>query len=180
VRYVRPENYRLNPRQEIHLLDAVVNARAASRYTFTEEEALAEVWASGEDVRLREDSRFWEIEGTGHFQLAQHSHGNEILADRLWHGVWDGSDVESELQRLDEADAGSFHVFCPADPRFIPHDGRLALAACPTVSFTEQVRVALDTLAGDFLRYHLEGGVPLSTRQFIELLLRVKDGDYFS
>jgi hypothetical protein len=175
VRYVRPDNYRLNPRREISLLDKVVEARSASRFTFTEEEALADVWASGEDARLREDSRFWEIEGVGHFQLAQHTLANETLADRLWQGVWDGSDVEAELRRLDEAAAGSFHVFCPADPRFVRREGRLILAACPTVAFAGEARAALDALVGDLLRHHRQIGTPLGTRQFIELALRVKD-----
>jgi hypothetical protein len=175
VRYVRPINYRLNPRQEISLLDAVVEARTASRYTFVEEEALADVWASGEDVRLREDSRFWEIEGIKHFQLAQHSLANEILADHLWQGIWDGVDIESALQRLDKSDEGSFHVFCPADPRFVQQDEQWSLEACPTVSFPETVQVALDRLTGDLLSYHRQGGSPLNTRQFIELLLRLKE-----
>jgi len=175
LRYARPVNYRLNPRHEISLLDRVAGEFSTSRYTFTEEEALADVWTSGEDVRLREDSRFWEIEGTGHFQLAQHSLANETLVDRLWQGVWDGSDVESELRRLDEAAGGSYHVFCPADPRFVGQEGRLILAACPTVAFTEEVRAAFDALAGELLRYHRQSGTPLNTREFIELVLRIKD-----
>lgn len=175
MRYVRPANYRLNPRREVPLLDRAAEAHSASRFTFTEEAALADVWASGEDVRLREDSRFREIEGVGHFQLAQHQLANASLAERLWQGVWDGSDVESELRRLDEADAGSFHVFCPADPRFVRQGGRLALAARAAVSFPEHVRVALDAVAADLVRHHRQSGAHLGTRQLIELALRVKD-----
>ena len=59
MRYVRPREYPLTPRLPIDLLDAIVERYQHSRRTFTEEEALAEVWASGEDIRRREDRRFW-------------------------------------------------------------------------------------------------------------------------
>jgi hypothetical protein len=91
VRYARAREYALNPRSSVNLLDGVVERFQRARRTFTEEEALADVWASGEDIRLREDPRFWEIAGCGHFHLAHHRLANRVLADRLWQGVWDGS-----------------------------------------------------------------------------------------
>jgi hypothetical protein len=175
MRYVRPVNFRLNPRQEISLLDPVVTARSGLRYTFTEEEVLTAVWASGEDVRLREDTRFWELEGNGQFQLAQHALANEILADRLWDAVWDGTNLELELRRLDELESGSFHVFCPADPRFIISDDAMVLASSPTISFPEPILKTLDDLAGNLLTHHTENRTPLNTRRLIELILRIKD-----
>jgi hypothetical protein len=175
MRYVRPVTFRLNPRQEISLLDPVVTARSGSRYTFTEGEVLTEVWASGEDVRLREDTRFWELEGNGQFQLAQHTLANEVLADRLWQAVWDGKDVESEMQRLDILAGEAFHVFCASDPRFIKRDGGMLLASSPTATLPEPIRKTLDELAGDLLTHHRESRAPLNTRQLIELLLRIKD-----
>ena len=176
MRYVRPTEFRLNPRQELTLLDPVVKERSNSRYTFTEEEALQSIWASGEDVRLREDIRFWEIQGTEHFQLAEHKLANEILADLLWQGVWDGKDVEKELKKLDTVENGAFHVFCIADPRFISKDNRLSLGASPTFIFEESIQKDLDNLVESLLNYHCENKSPLNTRQLIETILRV-NGD---
>src|SRR5919206_1306991 len=152
MRYVRPTDFKLNPRHEISLLDAVVKERSTSRYTFTEEDALQKIWTTGEDIRLREDTRFWEIEGTNHFQLVEHKLANEQLADRLWQGVWDGTDLESELEKLDTAQPTSFHVFCKADPRFVEIRNQLRLTATPILVFEEP---ELNGIAGELLKYHL-------------------------
>jgi hypothetical protein len=173
MRYVRLTDFKLNPRQEIPLLDAVIKRWSTSRYTFTEEEALGTIWASGEDIRLREDTRFWEIEGTNHFQLAEHKLANELLADRLWQGVWDGTDLESELEKLDTTQPASFHVFCKADPRFVKTQTQLRLTASPVIVFAEPVQSELNRIAGDLLKYHLEHNLPLNTRQLIEIVLRI-------
>jgi hypothetical protein len=176
VRYIRPRSYRFNPRQSIALLDGVVERLSGARFTFTEQEALAEIWGTGEDIRLREDLRFWEIEGTGHFQLSNHTLANELLADRLWQGVWDGSDINCELGRLDELDSGNtFHVFCPVDPRFVEKDGEMALAACPTLQLSEHIKSPLDSLVKELLALHVEYGAPLSAMELREHLLRLKD-----
>jgi hypothetical protein len=170
MRYVRPTDFKLNPRHEISLLDAVVKERSTSRYTFTEEDALQKIWTTGEDIRLREDTRFWEIEGTNHFQLVEHKLANEQLADRLWQGVWDGTDLESELEKLDTAQPTSFHVFCKADPRFVEIRNQLRLTATPILVFEEP---ELNGIAGELLKYHLEHNSPLNTRQLIEIALRI-------
>ena len=78
MRYVRPREYPLNPRAPIDLLDEVVERFQYSRRTFTEEEALAAVWACGEDIRLREDPRFWEIAGCGHSHLLRLSQNSRF------------------------------------------------------------------------------------------------------
>lgn len=173
MRYVRPTDFKLNPRQEILLLDAVVKEWSTSRYTFTEEEALRNIWAIGEDIRLREDTRFWEIEGTDHFQLAEHKLANELLVDRLWQGVWDGTDLDRELEKLDSTLPGSFHVFCKADPRFVETKSELRLAPSPLVVFEEAIQTELNRIAGELLKYHLEHNSPLHTLQLIETVLRI-------
>lgn len=173
MRYVRPTDFKLNPRHEIPLLDAVVKEWSISRYTFTEEEALRKIWDTGEDVRLREDTRFWEIEGTNHFQLAAHKLANELLADRLWQGVWDGNNLEFELEKLDFIEHVSFHIFCKADPRFVFKHEQLSLIASPLVVFEQSVQNELNRIAADLLQYHLEHNSPLDTRQLIQTVLRI-------
>src|SRR5713226_6989132 len=111
MRYLRPREFRHNPRQPIELLDSVVHRFEASRVTLTEQEALEDVWARGEEVRLREDPRFWELERVGHFHLSQQRLANRLLADRLWKGLWSGSNVDDELAGLDADHPEAFHVF---------------------------------------------------------------------
>src|SRR5438552_7677542 len=127
MRYLRPREFRHNPRQPIELLDSVVRRFEANRVTFTEQEALEDVWARGEEVRLREDPRFWELERIGHFHLSHHRLANDLLAARLWQGVWDGRDVPLELETLDAANSGEFHVFSSRDSRFVEKGGQLFL-----------------------------------------------------
>src|SRR5262245_58808906 len=67
-------------------------------------------------VCIREDPRFWEIAGCGHFHLAHHRLANRQLADRFWQGLWDGHNLDAELAKLDAAEPATFHVFCEADP----------------------------------------------------------------
>ena len=173
MRYVRPIDFKLNPRREISILDAVVKERSTYRYTFSEEDALQKLWSDGEDIRLREDTRFWEIEGTDHFHLAEHKLANEVLADRLWQGVWDGTDLEPELVKLDSLHAPGFHVFCTADPRFVFEQKQLTLGAASTIAFEEAIQAELNTVAIRLLEYHRENNSHLNTRQLIETVLRI-------
>jgi hypothetical protein len=173
MRYVRYQDYRHNPRRPISLLDRVVEKYERARFTFTESQALHDLWQSGEDIRLREDSRFLEIENTGHFQLTQHRLANEILADKLWQGTWDGGDIEAELQRLDESASGSFHIFCRADARFIEADGKMILTTRPKLSIPETIRTIFDSLAEKLLSLHLESGRPLNTIELLKLIQRL-------
>lgn len=175
MRYLRHQDYRHNPRRPISLLDRVVETNERERFTFTESQALHDLWQSGEDIRLREDSRFLEIENTGHFQLAQHRLANEILADKLWQGTWDGGDIEAELQRLDENASRSFHIFCRADARFIEADGKMILTIRPKLPIPETIRNIFDALAQKLLNLHLESGRPLNTIELFELIQRLGD-----
>jgi hypothetical protein len=173
MRYARYPEYRHNPRRPISLLDSVVEKYERARFTFTESQALHDLWQSEEDIRLREDSRFLEIENAGHFQLARHRLANEILADRLWQGTWDGSDIEAELQRLDESESGSFHIFCLEDARFLEVDGRMILNIRPKISIPEAIRNIFDSLAEELLNLSLEANRPLNTIELLELIQRL-------
>jgi hypothetical protein len=170
MKYVRPREFRHNPRQPITAVDAVVEKFEKTRFTFDEGAALGEVWRLGEDIRLREDPRFWELERLGHFHLSHHRLANDILATRLWQGVWDGRDVLRELERLDALGSGAFHVFCSCDPRFVEEEGQLFLAVRPTVELLPDIKIPLDTAAPPLLQRHRELGTPLTTLQVREHL----------
>ncbi len=170
MRYVRPREFRHNPRQPIAALDAVVQGFEKSRFTFDEAAALGEVWKFGEDIRLREDPRFWELERLGHFHLSHHRLANDPLATRLWQGVWDGRDVAREMATLDAASPGEFHVFCSRDPRFVEKKDQLFLAVHPHVELPPSIQAALDAAVQTLLQRHREIGTPFTTLQVRENL----------
>jgi hypothetical protein len=170
MRYVRPREFRHNPRQPIAALDAVVQAFEKARFTFDEAAALEEAWRAGEDIRLREDPRFWELEPLGHFHLSHHRLANDLLVTRLWQGVWNGRDVARELAALDAANTGQFHVFCQHDPRFVEKDGQLFLVARPRVELPPNIQATLDAAAQPLLQRHRDLGTPLTTLQVREHL----------
>jgi hypothetical protein len=94
------------------------------RFTFTEEEVLKPLWEEGEDVRLREDSRFQIVllphQSVVHqWRLFMHIVANQALYELLVDEHWDGQDLYSCLQQLDqEASETSLHIFCLHDERF--------------------------------------------------------------
>lgn len=173
MRYARTREYRFYPRQAIELLDAVVARLTQSRFTVTEEDVLPSIWAAGEDVRLREDPRFFELEEAGHFHLAAHTLANERLIDRLWQGLWDGTDLNAELARLDDLHPNCFHVFCAKDPRLLLEDGTYVLAARPKVQLPEAWQTQLDALAAQLLAVHCTLAVPATTLQLWDEVLRL-------
>src|SRR6266446_1598929 len=157
MRYVRPREYPLNPRAPIDLLDQVVECFQYRRRTFTEEEALTAVWACGEDMRLREDPRFWEIAGCGHFHLAHHRLANRQLADRLWQGLWDGHNLDAEIEKLDAVEPGTFHVFCEADPYIQLESSSYVLVARAKTSYPPELAARLERLRAVALKPRCEG-----------------------
>ena len=169
MRYVRPREFRHNPRQPIAELDAVVQAFEKARFTFDEATALGETWRLGEDIRLREDPRFWE-ERLGHFHLSHHRLANDLLATLLWQGVWDGRDVARALAALDAANTGQFHVFCQLDLRFIEKGRQLFLVSRPHVELPPDIQTTLDAAAQLLLQRHRDLGTPLTTLQVREHL----------
>ena len=92
-------------------LDGVAARLAAVGTSETEFEALGDVWARGEDVRLREDPRF-RATPWGRWVAA----GRELLNDRLHARLVGGGSGDSIplAAALGETPLG---VFCPGDPR---------------------------------------------------------------
>ena len=176
MRYVRPREYRLNPRAPIDLLDEVVERLQYSRRTFMEEEALAAVWACGEDIRLREDPRFWEIAGCGHFHLAHHRLANRQLADRLWQGLWDGYNLDAELGKLNAAEPGTFHVFCEADPYLQLEGAAYFLVARAKTSYPPELAARLERLRTTLLETHRLLSTPRTTRELLDMATRLDEG----
>jgi hypothetical protein len=107
-------------------LDSRVEAYMYSqrRFTFTEEEALRPLWDEGEDIRLREDSRFQVVVlphqiGTPQWYLSVQTVANSALYELLTDERWDGQDLRTCLEQLDEAQGASWHVFSLHDQRFL-------------------------------------------------------------
>lgn len=175
MKYVQHKNFYLNPRKPIELLDSVVSKFSKYRYTFTEEEALAEIWNTGEDIRLREDPRFWEVNGLGHFHLSNQCLANEILADQLWRGLWDGQELEKELARLDSLKVNTFHVFCSADSRFTQDNSVLILNARPFIKVPTELQEQINLVLDKFLSVHQENTKPLTTQQISEQLIYLQE-----
>ncbi len=107
-------------------LDSWVEAyiQKQRRFTFTEDEVLKPLWEEGEDVRLREDSRFQIVVLTHRsvvpqWHLSMHIVANQALYELLVDEHWDGQDLHSCLRQLDEeASETSLHIFCLHDERF--------------------------------------------------------------
>ena len=175
MRYVRPREYPLNPRAPIDLLDEVVERFQYSRRTFTEEEALAAVWACGEDIRLREDPRFWEIASCGHFHLAHHRLANRQLADRLWQGLWDGYGLDTEIEKLDAAELGTFHVFCEADPYIRLAGSSYFLVARAKTSCPPELVARLGRLRIKLLETHRSLSTPRTTQELLDIVVRLNE-----
>lgn len=94
------------------------------RFTFTEEEVLKPLWSEGEDIRLREDSRFQAVAlphqpGIIQWCLSVQTVANAALYDLLVDESWDGQDLRTCLEQLDEAQGTSWHIFCLHDQRFL-------------------------------------------------------------
>lgn len=99
---------------ELPELDHWVAERLHSqnRFTFEEAEVLGDLWRQGQEIRLREDSRFVPIEAR-YWRFRQHKVANVELYNLLLDELWDGSDLVNKLAELDTATI--FHIFCPQD-----------------------------------------------------------------
>lgn len=135
------------------------------RFTFTEDEVLKSLWNEGEDMRLREDSRFRQVmlfqQATEiQWQLAIHTVANQHLYELLLDGIWDGHDLYRCLENLDRDTADSyFHIFCLSDERFLLSQDEnglygLALSAdMATVELTTEQKKVVDQLAPQLLAH---------------------------
>ncbi len=148
-------------------LDSWVEAyiQNMKRFTFTEDEVLKSIWNEGEDMRLREDSRFWQVmlfqQATEiQWQLAIHTVANQHLYELLLDVLWDGHDLYRCLENLDRDTAdSSFHIFCLGDERFLLSKDEnglygLALSAdMATVELTTEQKKVVDQLAPQVLAH---------------------------
>jgi hypothetical protein len=158
-------------------IDAAVKRLAAARRTFTEEEALAEVWEAGYNVSPQDDPRFIlgpEADGRNprHWHLTGQVFANDRLIESLEAGTWDGRGLDAELSRLDR-EHGGHHVFYAADGRLAVHpDGRVELADDERdQALPDEVRTSLDGLADRLLeRWRAGGAIPWTARQVTENL----------
>jgi hypothetical protein len=124
-------------------LDSWVEAyiQKGRRFTFTEEEVLKSLWEDGEDVRLREDSRFQVVvlphqSAVPQWRLSMHIVANQALYELLIDEHWDGEDLYSCLRQLDQEASETFlHIFCL-------HDERLALSEDERGLFSLSLRAA--------------------------------------
>lgn len=162
-----------------HLLDEAVTRLLASRYTFTDEEALRPVWDSGYDISPQSDpqGRFvlaYEADGKHprQWRLSTHALANNRLLDALRSGAWDGHDLDMELARLDTEDQVHY-VFCRSDPRFTTlSDGTLEPADLErNVVLNPETRAELDALGPKLLeQWHVEHDGPLTVLQVTQRL----------
>ena len=161
------------------LLDEAVARLSASRYTFTEEEALQPIWECGYDLSPQSDpqERFvlaYEADGKHprQWRLSMQALANNRILDELRSGAWDGRDLEVELSRLDTEDQVHY-VFCPSDPRFVTlPDGTLEPAELErNIALNPETRAELDTLGPRLLeQWYAEEAKPLTVRQITEHL----------
>lgn len=161
------------------LVDEAVALLSASRYTFTEEEALQSIWEHGYDLSPQSDpqERFvlaYEADGKHprQWRLITQALANNRLLDALRSGMWDGQNLEVELSRLDAEDQVHY-VFCPSDTRFIIlPNGTLESADLErNIALNPDTRVELDALGTRLLeQWRAEDAKPLIVRQITEHL----------
>lgn len=106
--------------------------RSRRRFTFSEQEVLQPLWDEGEDIRLREDSRFQaavlpQQTEMNQWYLSVGTVANSALYDLLEDERWDGQDLLARLEQLDEARGTSWHIFCLHDQRFLLSEDKQGL-----------------------------------------------------
>jgi hypothetical protein len=171
MKYIQRANPIVHLHDTIKELDPIVSVLQSRRFTFTEADALGALWAQGEEVRLREDARFWQLE-SGHWHLAAQKLANDLLVERLRKGDWEGRELEAYLLALDEQ-LGGFHVFCPIDSRLTCLDGTWRLTyeeRLPVVSADQKAQ--LDALVNNlYEKWRIESNAaPWQTQQIITVL----------
>ena len=160
------------------LVDTAVERLTGTRRTFTEKEALAEVWEAGYEISPQDDTHFVlaaEADGKHphHWRLSIHTLANNRLLDALRTGAWDGREIDQELAWLDAQD-GVHYVFCPVDPRFSQlRDGTYALADQePDIALPSEIKATLDALGPALLeRWREAGTTPWTTRALTETVV---------
>ena len=154
------------------------------RFTFEEQDVLANLWQEGEDIRLREDERFKQIlpqEGIEvQWHLTAHSIANQHLYELLLDELWDGYNLFQCLEDCDREDKTSFHLFCPKDPRFHLYKDENDIYCIKlftekmSITLTEEQKIILDQLMPQLCSImENDNSVPYTTTRLLELLARL-------
>jgi len=160
--------------------------QSQQRFTFTEHEVLKLLWQEGEDIRLREDSRFREVTlseqaAETQWRLAVHTVADQHLYDLLLDELWDGQDLFHCLENFDkDSDDSAFHIFTLSDERFLlsqTENGQYHLTLKETkapVELTIEQRSLLGKLASQLLdHFPQEERKPWTTSSLLEELRRL-------
>lgn len=156
------------------------------RFTFTEAEVLQACWDQGEDILLREDSRFKEatlpdLPFPGQWQLSVHIVANQLIYNSLLHDEWDGEDLCYYLQQLDQQNTeAEFYVFCRTDKRFFLSQNEegcyhlILNQVMVKVSLSAEQKKDLDSLAGQLLEaFPHQGRAPWATFEILEQIKHI-------
>jgi len=153
------------------LIHRAVERLSSVRRTFTEREALEEVWNAGYDVAIQSDPRFVlaqeDARRDSQWRLVSHTLANTLLLNELLSGQWDGRDLDEKLGSLGEADQ-QHYVYCPLDPRLtFNRQGVLEPAEHErTIPVPRSMKTALDMLAPQLLARWQETVREAFTRAF--------------
>jgi len=171
-----------------HLMHESVARLSSTRRTFTEREALGEIWNAGYEVSIQSDPRFVLAQEQGrqlsHWRLSSHTLANNRLLHDLLTERWDGHDLDVHLAELDVAEQTketeeqtTHNVYCPLDPRLVLNkQGVLELREQErNIAVPHHVQTTLDKLKELLLTRWREagatgGGVPWTLRTIIEEL----------
>ncbi len=157
------------------------------RFTFTEEEVLKPLWDEGEDIRLREDSRFQAVvlphqPGITQWYLSVQTVANSLLYELLVDERWDGQDLRTCLEQLDEAQGASWHIFCLHDQRFLLSEDKqgvysLSLSTDKSkLLLTLEQKSTIERVAPQLLLVVMQNNKkPWSTASIIEELKRLSE-----
>jgi hypothetical protein len=164
------------PGRAQQLLAQALVQLATTRRTFTEGEALQDIWNAGYDVNHNHAGFVLALEATEqherHWRLRDHTLANDRLFEALNNGTWDGRDIDGMLAKIDGED-GVHAIFCPVDPRFKQHaDGRYDLADRePEIALSASMQASLNKFAPALLaHWQAQGAFPWTVQQIMKAL----------
>ncbi len=180
-----------DPFDELTLLkDEAVARLASTRRTFTEREALMDIWNAGYEVSIQSNPRFVLAQEhgkqPGHWRLSSHTLANNRLLNDLLTDAWDGYNLDAHLAELDveaareqeeqekqasehgeseEHKKRPHHVYCPLDLRLtLNAQGRLeAVGQERNITIPPHIKAALDALAKQLLTRWRQVGISDTT-----------------
>jgi hypothetical protein len=129
------------------IFDSVIHRFAGQRVSFSEHDALAGVWAQGEDARLREDLRFRKTPW-GRWMLAEDIVVNDAVYRWLHTEQRGFIALDNALARAGDV-FGRRCVFCADDPRFVLRRDEIHLVASELSR-----QPAVEDNVGDLEKYH--------------------------